>query len=162
MLRREHIECLPVNLMVPHYLAAAYCYYVCDQSPMTDDAFDRLCMRMLEHWDDIEHMHKKIINVGDLEAGTCLLGSLEYPLRVQIGAAGYLQRCQNGQMVKDLGLDAPARPSGRRIPTARPSTQVATRRVAAVRRPAPQPVEPPAEEPAQRPTGVRRVVRRRP
>jgi NAD-dependent DNA ligase len=65
-----------INMMVPWYLMAAYAYYVEDDPIFTDSFFDNLAKTMLAVWDDIEHRHKHLISVGDLEGGT-YLG--EYP-----------------------------------------------------------------------------------
>ena len=69
-----------VNMTVPWFLMAAYAYYVQDDPILTDSTYDRLCRRMLEEWDKIEHMHKHLITKNDLEAGT-YLG--EYPSRIE-------------------------------------------------------------------------------
>lgn len=69
-----------INMLVPWYLMAAYAYYVEDEPLISDARFDRMAKQMLEHWDEIEHMHKEHITVSDLQAGT-FLG--EYPSRVK-------------------------------------------------------------------------------
>lgn len=69
-----------INLTVPWFLMAAYAYYVQDDPILSDSAFDRLCRRMLERWDDIEHIHKHLISKDELYGGT-YLG--EYPKRVE-------------------------------------------------------------------------------
>ena len=68
-----------INMCVPWYLMAAYAYYVEDDPILSDSRFDRLARFMLERWDEIEHFHKHLITIRDLEAGT-YLG--EYPSRV--------------------------------------------------------------------------------
>jgi NAD-dependent DNA ligase len=65
-----------INMMVPYYLMAAYAYYQEDDPIFTDSFFDNLAKTMLTVWDDIQHQHKHLISVGDLEGGT-YLG--EYP-----------------------------------------------------------------------------------
>ena len=65
-----------INMMVPWYLMAAYAYYKQDEPILTDAFFDAMGKTMLERWDDIDHFHKHLITVNDLEAGT-YLG--EYP-----------------------------------------------------------------------------------
>lgn len=50
----------------------AYAYYVEDDPLIPDDEFDSLSKWMLEHWDAIDHPHKKLISKSDLEAGTYL------------------------------------------------------------------------------------------
>lgn len=102
MLRRSDVAELPLNLLVSHYLLASYCYYQLNQSPMTDDAFDYLCKRLLENYDSVDHCHKGLVDTGSLEAGTCLLGPLDYPLRVQIGAERYLRDCESGTLMAQV------------------------------------------------------------
>lgn len=76
------------NLLVPWYLMAAYAYYVEDKPIISDNMFDKMAKRMLESWEDIEHMHKHHITIDMLKAGT-FLG--EYPSRVE-GAVEELRR----------------------------------------------------------------------
>ena len=69
-----------INMYVPWYMMAAYAYYVEDDPILEDNVFDMLAKRMLEHWDEIEHPHKKYLSKDMLEAGT-FIG--EYPSRVK-------------------------------------------------------------------------------
>lgn len=71
-----------INMMVPYYLMAAYAYYVESDPIFTDSFFDNMAKTMLHCWDDIDHFHKHLISVDDLNAGT-YLG--EYPDRVKGG-----------------------------------------------------------------------------
>ena len=54
----------------------AYAYYEEDSPLISDQEFDELGKHILEHWDAIEHPHKKLLDKSMLEAGT-YLG--EYP-----------------------------------------------------------------------------------
>jgi hypothetical protein len=69
-----------INMMVPWYLMAAYAYYKEDDPILSDTFFDSMAKTMLAVWDDIEHYHKHLITVDDLEAGS-YLG--EYPSIVE-------------------------------------------------------------------------------
>jgi hypothetical protein len=69
-----------INMMVPWYLMAAYAYYKEDDPILSDTFFDSMAKTMLAVWDDIEHRHKHLITVDDLEAGS-YLG--EYPSIVE-------------------------------------------------------------------------------
>lgn len=69
-----------INMTVPWYIMAAYAYYEEDSPILEDQTFDRLAKKILENWDDIEHMHKERLTKDMLEAGT-YLG--EYPTRVK-------------------------------------------------------------------------------
>lgn len=68
------------NMLVPWYLMAAYAYYVEDDPILSDSRFDQMAKRILEHWDEIDHLHKDKLTKDDLKAGT-FLG--EYPSRVK-------------------------------------------------------------------------------
>lgn len=69
-----------INMMVPWYLMASYAYYKKDEPILSDAFFDAMSKTMLERWDDIDHFHKHLITVDDLQAGT-YLG--DYPSRVE-------------------------------------------------------------------------------
>lgn len=79
------------NMLVPWYLMAAYAYYIQDNPIITDNLFDKMGKRMIQCWDDIEHIHKHYITKDMLEAGT-YLG--EYPSRVE-GAVDSLRSVNN-------------------------------------------------------------------
>lgn len=76
------------NMMVPWYLMASYAYYEQDQPILSDGLFDGLAKRMLECWDDIDHLHKELITQEDLQAGTLL--TRDFPERVK-GAVKHLR-----------------------------------------------------------------------
>jgi NAD-dependent DNA ligase len=71
-----------INMMVPYYLMASYAYYKEDDPIFSDHFFDDMAKTMLEVWDDIDHFHKHLITVDDLNGGT-YLG--EYPERIKGG-----------------------------------------------------------------------------
>lgn len=68
------------NMLVPWYLMAAYAYYVEDNPILSDMLFDRICMKLLTHYDEVEHVHKDYISKDELDAGT-FLG--KYPSRIK-------------------------------------------------------------------------------
>jgi len=68
------------NMLVPWYIMAAYAYYVDDDPIVTDSVFDLMSKKLIKEWDNVEHEHKKLLNIDTLEAGT-YLG--EYPSRVK-------------------------------------------------------------------------------
>ena len=74
----DTIESNP-NMLVPWYIMAAYAYYVEDNPLLTDGSFDRLTTRLLEKFDEVEHLHKEFIDKDTVCAGT-YLG--EYPTRI--------------------------------------------------------------------------------
>jgi len=91
MLGVETVDRMYPGQLIQHYLLSAYCYYHLDDSPLTDAAFDRLCVRLGECWDTLEHQHKGIISKGDIDAGTCLLSADDFPNMVKHSAYDYIQ-----------------------------------------------------------------------
>lgn len=80
-----------INMMVPWYLMAAYAYYKQDDPILSDAFFDAMGKTMLEVWDDIDHRHKHLITVDDLQAGS-YLG--DYPSIIE-GALRELKKIKN-------------------------------------------------------------------
>ncbi len=73
--------------MVSWFLTTSFLYYHHNISVISDAVFDRLCVRLLEGLDAIEHQHKHLIDKEALQAGTGFHISFnEFPLRIQ-GAA---------------------------------------------------------------------------
>ena len=78
---------LTPNKMVSVYLMASYLYYILNESPMRDYEYDLLCQQLLNHYNDINHMHKHLLDVDSLKAGTAFhLKESDYPNMVK-GAA---------------------------------------------------------------------------
>ena len=69
-----------INMHIPWYLMAAYAYYEEDSPIISDRLFDLIAQRILENWDQIEHIHKSYITKDMLQAGT-YIG--EYPTRIK-------------------------------------------------------------------------------
>jgi hypothetical protein len=67
-------------MYIPWYLMAAYAYYEDDNPIISDRLFDLIAKRILENWDQIEHMHKSYLTKDMLQAGT-YIG--EYPTRIK-------------------------------------------------------------------------------
>ena len=67
------------NMLIPWYIMASYAYYIQDDPLLSDGSFDRLCTRLLEQYDNLEHQHKDFLDKDTLRAGT-YLG--EYPTRI--------------------------------------------------------------------------------
>lgn len=91
------------NMLVPWYLMASYGYYVRDESLMSDADFDRVCHMLNDQWDEIEHVHKAIVDRAALSAGTCMLGREEYPTMVK-GAACRLLKIKMEEADLPIGL----------------------------------------------------------
>lgn len=87
--------------LLRHYLTASYCYYQMNESPMTDDAFDRLCVRLRGCLHEVtDDPHHAIVNPDDLDAGTCLLAEQDYPARTRNFAHEYVAHCHSGYMAR--------------------------------------------------------------
>ena len=61
---------ISINRLVPIYLMSSYLYYELDKSVLTDSQFDYLCKKILDNWDNINHMHKHLIDKNNLKAGS--------------------------------------------------------------------------------------------
>lgn len=81
------------NRMVPWYLILSYLYYVHDISATSDTFFDKLCKRLLDEWDSVEHYHKHHIDREQLTEGTGYYLKFEGAFGSRIdGAAGAILR----------------------------------------------------------------------
>ena len=67
------------NMLIPFYLMAAYAYYHLDDPILTDSVYDQVCKDIAKYWDEIDHYHKHLVNLEDMEAGTCLLAEEDFP-----------------------------------------------------------------------------------
>ena len=76
-----------ISLSVSWYLMASYLYYHEDESLLSDELFDGLCKVMDARWGEITHVHKHLVERGDLSAGTGFTLALEdYPSIVKSAA----------------------------------------------------------------------------
>jgi len=79
-----------VHMLVPWYLMASYAYHQLDNPIISDTCWESLCQRLYEEWDNVDHMHKHLIQREALQAGTGFYISNEsYPTMVK-GAVGHL------------------------------------------------------------------------
>ena len=60
---------ISINRLVPIYLMSSYLYYELDKNVLTDSQFDYLCKKILDNWDNINHMHKHLIDKDNLKSG---------------------------------------------------------------------------------------------
>lgn len=88
--------------LVQHYLLASYCYYMMDQSPMTDEAYDLVCKLLTERWDRIEHQHKQYIEFLDGKVGSGFAAVHKYPLMVRVAAEHYTDRIASGELLTSI------------------------------------------------------------
>jgi NAD-dependent DNA ligase len=59
-----------LNRLVPIYLMSSYLYYEQDKNVLDDTQFDYLCKKLYDNWDNVEHMHKHLIDKDNLKAGS--------------------------------------------------------------------------------------------
>lgn len=71
---------------IARYLMSAYAYYEQDEPLISDMEFDKLAKYIRHNYDKLEHVHKHLVTIGDLDAGT-YLG--EYPERVKNAVSHY-------------------------------------------------------------------------
>ena len=75
------------NTYIEAILTCSYLYYhrPTERVICSDPDFDKICIEALSKWDELEHMHKHLITVGDLEAGTMFgLNKRDYPTIVKV------------------------------------------------------------------------------
>lgn len=76
------------NMLVPWWLMASYTYYHHDISLLSDELYDKMSRELSEKWDSISHMHKHLITLDDLRAGSLYaLPEDRYPLMTRYAAA---------------------------------------------------------------------------
>ncbi len=84
------------NNLVSQYLIHSYLYYLCNRPVIDDSAFDKICHDLLVNWDSITHMHKHLLTVEDLKAGTgYTLKMTDYPEIVKSVASTILLHGEN-------------------------------------------------------------------
>ena len=82
------------NMLVPYYLMYSYLYYEKDISLVPDTEYDIICKRLYNEWNEVEHLHKHLVEKETLLAGTGY--SLKYPEMVK-GAAIALKEKINAE-----------------------------------------------------------------
>lgn len=103
LIQREWVERMPLGMLVPHYLMASLLYYQRNVGPMTDDAFDRCCQLLDQHWDLIEHPHKYLVDRSALSATTGYnIRWRDCPRMLQIASSYLLQSVQAGTIYNEL------------------------------------------------------------
>ena len=73
---------------IAKYLMCSYAYYQLYKPLIEDFEFDQLAKDILENWNNIQHMHKHLLNKDMLVAGT-YLG--EYPNIVKGAVGNYIR-----------------------------------------------------------------------
>ncbi len=83
----SHVETLlqtNPSMSVPWFLMASYAYYELDDPLLTDSYYDELAVFMIANWDTIEHVHRHLIKLENLECGSGF--DIEYPGMCKGGA----------------------------------------------------------------------------
>ena len=78
------IPTVEANRLVPIYLMSSYLYYEQDKSILSDVDYDSVCLRLIQEWDDIEHVHKNLLDLDSLQAGTGY--DVEYTQMIEMAA----------------------------------------------------------------------------
>ena len=77
---------------IARYLMCAYAYYVEDKPLISDMEFDKLAKYIKHNYDELMHVHKHLVTIDDLDAGT-YLG--QYPNRVKNAVSHYREKMGN-------------------------------------------------------------------
>lgn len=77
------------NQVLAWWLVHCFLYYRACQPVLKDRDFDKLTQRLKEEWDFVNHPHKSLVSMEDLNAGSGY--AIQYPLSVE-GAAWQLLR----------------------------------------------------------------------
>ena len=87
------VQNMTANQLVSWFMIASYAYYrVGGTSQVMDDqTFDHLVLRLRECYDEADHIHKPLITVDHLDAGTGY--DIKYPTIVKHAYAGYVEEC---------------------------------------------------------------------
>lgn len=99
------------NMLVPWYLMATYAYYDLDNPLLSDAGYDWVCLALAQSWDQIDHMHKHLINRESLEAGTGYELSGKMPQLVMEAADQLLTRYPKLSDITDKTTTAPIKRS---------------------------------------------------
>lgn len=84
LLTSDHVERMSLGGLVSNYLMASYAYEHLGEIYMEDTAYDRVCQRLDEQFDEVSHTHKHLIDRSALSATTGYYLKLEdYPLIVR-------------------------------------------------------------------------------
>jgi len=75
------------------WLVHCYLYYRYNNPIISDRDFDTLTGWVKVSWDVIDHMHKHLVTIDDLNAGSGF--AIDYPLRVEGAAMMVLREIQN-------------------------------------------------------------------
>lgn len=93
------------NQCLRWWLVHCYLYYVANQPILTDSQFDLLTSWLKMGWNQINHPHKALISLDDLNAGSGF-GIGKYPLIVEMAANQLLRDLETNTAPKELAKPA--------------------------------------------------------
>jgi hypothetical protein len=74
------------------FIMASYTYYILDRPIISDGLYDYLAQYIKSNWDQLEHMHKYMIDLNSLESGSLhQYTEDEYPRMARGGAHALLR-----------------------------------------------------------------------
>jgi hypothetical protein len=74
---------LSINRYVPIYLMSCFAYYCLGEPFLLDSDHDTLCKHLYEEWDNVEHIHKHLVEREALLASTGSEDPSTYLVRVK-------------------------------------------------------------------------------
>lgn len=74
--------------LVPYYLMSCFLYYHKNDQVLSDSDYNKVCDRLLENYDKIEHPHKHLVTIEDLKSQGS--PSIEFPRIVMCSAIEWL------------------------------------------------------------------------
>lgn len=101
------------NLLVPMYLMSNYLYLdgpMLDKpvdTVLTDSQYDKVCVMLLRHWDEIDHPHKELIYKNSLVTATGSYLQNKLPKRIQLAALAWVKCGLTEEQRKLLKEDIP-------------------------------------------------------
>tara|TARA_B100000282_G_scaffold277206_1_gene235879 strand:+ start:165 stop:455 length:291 start_codon:yes stop_codon:yes gene_type:complete len=86
----EEIKNMHPDALVSWFMIGSYAYYKLDENVMSDYDFDFLVKRLKEEWDNINHPHKELITLTNLDSGSGY--DINFPSMVKGATVSYLNR----------------------------------------------------------------------
>lgn len=100
----SYVDIVESELLIPHYLIHCYLYYEMGVPAIEDYAFDQLSRRLLDEWDEVEHVHKHLIDPEGLTSGGAYI---KHPRRVAQAAQELLRKRPGGLETQQIGVIDP-------------------------------------------------------
>ena len=54
--------------LIPYYLMSCYLYYHKNDSVLNDMEYNKICDRLIDNLDNLEHQHKHLVKLDDLKS----------------------------------------------------------------------------------------------